>query len=189
MLPILTFVIKHLVRPKDASTFVLGLEQIKDVTVNEPSSVVGRTIFDLLLMELWYINSFDALHTFFADAQIYLKDPDKQDQTPKHIKRRFISPTSILGCFVRRAGLEFVRLQFNEANSLWRAFVQFREPTLSAWKKRKPLAGPMSFDSNLVGLAFSDAVVQKVYGGLHENKDCMTTTQAPKFAFIDKYQI
>jgi anaphase-promoting complex subunit 5 len=126
-------------------------------------------------MELWYINSFDNLHTFFSDAQLYLRDPEKQEHTPgsvKHNKRRFISPTSILGCFVRRAGLEFSKLQFHETNSLWCAFVRFREPTLSLWKKRKIGAGSMSFDGNLKGMSMNDPLVQKVYGKLDGSKDC-----------------
>ena len=154
ILPVLTFVIKHLVRPKDTSTFVLGLDEIKDVTINEPSTVVGRTIFDLLLKGLWHINSFDALHSFFEDTQTLVVPPEKQNIAG--VRRRFISPTSILGCFVRRAHLEFVRLQFNEVNSLWRAFVQFRDPTLPLWKKRVLGSGPMSFDQNLEGMTFND---------------------------------
>jgi anaphase-promoting complex subunit 5 len=174
VLPVISFVIKHLVRPKDTSTFILSLDQIKTITVEEPSTVIGRTIFDLLLTELWSINSFDSLHTFFSDVQLFLDSPEKEDppDTHKNNKKRFINPTSILGCFIRRACLEFVRLQFNEANLLWRAFVQFREPTLSLWKGRKLGAGPMTFDVNLKGLALDDLIVRKVYGGMGEIKDC-----------------
>jgi anaphase-promoting complex subunit 5 len=176
VLPVVSFVIRHLVRPRDSTTFVLGLEEIKNVTLDYSSTVVGRTIFDLLVMELWYINSFDALHSFFADAQNFLRDPEKEEASWQgagtHGKRRLISPTSILGCFIRRASLEFVRLQFNDANSLWRAFVEFREPTLPLWKKRKLDADRLSFDMNVKGLSLNEPIVQKVYGIVSEGRNC-----------------
>jgi anaphase-promoting complex subunit 5 len=171
VLPVISFVIKHLVRPKDTSTFILSLDQIKAVTVEEPSTVIGRTIFDLLLMELWCINSFDALHTFFTDCSEFLSKPEDPDSR-KVKNKRFISPNSILGCFIRRASLEFIRLQFNEADSLWHTFVQFREPTFPLLKGRKLGTGPMIFDANLKGFTADDAVVKKVYGGMGELKDC-----------------
>lgn len=180
VLPVLKFVIKHLGRPKDNSTFILGLEEIKAVTMNEPSTVVGRTIFDLLLMEMWHIDSFDTLHSFFAKTQqMLVQDADKHDppsQTNARSKRRLFTSTSILGCFCRRTSLEFVRLQFNDAIVLWRAFIQFREPTLPLWKKRKLGAGPTSFDSNLMGLTLDNELVRRVYGGLHESKECIVST-------------
>lgn len=175
VIPVISFVIKHLVRPKDTSTFVLSLDTIKAVTVEEPSTVVGRTVFDLLVMEMWYINSLDALHTFFIDIQTYMlnipDDPDGEANT-----RRSIGYTSILGCFIRRASLEFVRLQFNEANALWRAFVQFREPTLPLCKGRKLGAGPMSYDLNFEIFSADDALVKKVYGGMGEIKEYAVST-------------
>jgi anaphase-promoting complex subunit 5 len=171
VIPVISFVIKHLVRPKDTSTFILSLDQIKAVTVEESSTVIGRTIFDLLLMELWCINSFDALHSFFTDCTNFLSKPEELGDR-KTRNRRFIGPNSILGCFIRRASLEFVRLQFHEADSLWRAFVQFREPTLPLLKGRKLGTGPMIFDANLKGFSANDMVVKKVYGRMGELKDC-----------------
>lgn len=166
ILPVLSFVIKHLVSPKENTTFILTLEQITAATVDQPSVVVGRSIFDLLLRKLWEINSFDALHTFFTDVQAFLVDAESSDKPPVrvHGERSQLSRASVLGCFVRRAGLEYVRLQFHDAVLLWRSFIQYREPTLSMWKKRNLGAGPLSFDVNLKGLSLNDGLVNQVYG-------------------------
>ncbi|KAI5821094.1 anaphase-promoting complex subunit 5-domain-containing protein [Pyronema omphalodes] len=177
--PVVSFIIKHLVRPKDTSTFILSLDQIKDVTISQPCTIVGRTLFDLLLSDMWQIDSFDALHTFFTETQNLLRDPEKEEhhgKDAKHIKRRFIGPTSILGCFIRRANLEFAKLQFQETHALWCSFVRFREPTLPAWRKRKAGAGVMNFDVNLKRMSPNDLLVKKVYGGLMESNNEWTVS-------------
>lgn len=76
---------------------------------------------------------------------------------------------------MRRAGLEYVRLQFHDAVSLWRSFIQYREPTLSSWKKRNLGAGPLSFDMNLKGLFLQDPLVEQVYGRLREKDPAVST--------------
>jgi len=174
VVPVLSFVIRHLVSPKEDTAFILTLEHIKSATLHQPSAVVGRTIFDLLLKKLWEINSFDALHSFFANIQTYLIEPERADKSPVrvHGEKSMLSRTSVLGCFVRRAALEYVRLQFHDAVSLWRSFIAYREPTLAMWKKRNLGAGPMSFDVNLKGMGFSDGVVGVVYGRGKESRDC-----------------
>lgn len=178
IVPVLSFVVKHLVSPKENTTFILNLEQITAATVGRASTVVGRSIFDLLLRKLWEINSFDALHTFFTDIQGFLVDPESGSKPPirEHGEKSQLSRASILGCFVRRAGLEYVRLQFNEAVLLWQSFIQYREPTLSMWKKRNLGAGPLSFDVNLKGMSSNDALVNLVYGQgrLREAKNLST---------------
>ena len=174
----LSFVIRNLVAPKDSGSFVLDLTRIKEATLTQPSVVVGRTIFDLLLKRLWELNSFDALHSFFTDIQSLVVDPN--DGSGEHVRepgeRCSMSKNSILGCFIRRASLEYTRLQFNDAVSLWRSFVVFREPTLAIWKKRNPGAGAMSFDVNLDGLGLRDLIVQKAYGDAKDNKSFMVST-------------
>lgn len=174
VVPVLSFVIRHQVNPKENTAFILTLDHVKAATIDQPSAVVGRTIFDLLLKKLWEINSFDALHTFFANIQTYLVEPERPDKTPVrvHGEKSMLSRSSVLGCFVRRAALEYVRLQFHDAVALWRSFIQYREPTLSMWKKRNLGAGPLSFDMNLKGLSLNDNLVNQVYGRLKESRDC-----------------
>ena len=176
VLPVLSFVLKHIVSPKESSGFILTLDQIQQATIHQPSAVVGRTIFDLLLRKLWDINSFDALHSFFTKLETFLVDADganKSTAVRVHGERSPLSRTSVLGCFVRRAALEHVRLAFTNAVTLWKSFVVYREPTLPLWKKRNLGAGPLSFDVNLKGLSLEDELFNHVYGRLKDSKDCM----------------
>lgn len=174
ILPVLTFVLQHLVSSKNNPTFIVTLEQLKTATINQQSAITGRTVFDLLLKKLWEINSYDALHEFITSLQELLADPkDTQKLVRVDGQRSYLTKTSVLGCFVRRAALEFVRLQFHESLQLWQSFIQFREPTLTMWRKRNPSAGPLSFDSMLDGMSMDDALVQHLYGRLGDIKDGM----------------
>jgi anaphase-promoting complex subunit 5 len=174
VLPVVSFVIKHLVHPKDSSSFVIDLEDIKTATATQPSAVVGRTIYDLLLKRLWEINSFDALQSFFTDILSYIADPEDRAKTRArgHGDSSVLHKTSILGCFLRRASLEFTRLQFHDAIALWHSFVRFREPTLNKYKQRNIGAGPTSFDVNLKGLPLNDPVVRKIYFHTQDTSTC-----------------
>lgn len=171
VLPILTFVIQALVTPKDSPThnFALTLEQIQGATANVSSAVVGRTVFDLLLKKLWDINSFDAFHDFFSGLNGYLIDAAAQAAENKPVRvpgeNTLLARTSVLGCYLRRAHVEYVRLAFHEATAAWRAFIDFREPTLGLWKKRNLGANGLSFDVNLRGSRSGDKLVSWVYGG------------------------
>lgn len=169
-----SFIIKHLVHPKDSASFILSIEEIQAATGSHPSAVVGRTIYDLLLKRLWELNSFDALHTFFTDILACITDPEERGKTRDrtHGDKCVLSRTSILGCFVRRASLEFNRLQFNDAVALWKSFVKFREPTLGKYKQRNIGAGPTSFDINLKGMLLSDSLAQKVYFNTEDTSSC-----------------
>jgi len=169
-MPVLGFVLKHINRPMDASTFNLTPAELVEATVNHESTVIGRTILDLLVINLWNINSLDALVTFFQELQTYYR---RSPSAPPgfDVKRRFISHVSPLGVFLRRSLLEFEKLQFHEINSLWYAFVRYREPTFPLWKFR-PHSGGMSIDINLRGTPLDDPVVRKVYLGRERGMDC-----------------
>ena len=172
ILPVLSFVIQHLVPPKDNPIFVVTIEQLKEATINQPSAIPGRTVFDLLLKKLWEINSYDALHTFITSLQELLASPK---DTAKLVRvdgqRSYLARNSILGCFVRRSSLEFTRLQFHDSLLLWQSFIKYRQPTLSSWKKRNPGAGVLSYDSMLDGMDPNHPVVQLLYSRLGDCKD------------------
>jgi anaphase-promoting complex subunit 5 len=76
---------------------------------------------------------------------------DAENGTPA-VDRMLLSRTSPLGTFVRRAQLEFIRLQLNDTMVLWKSFITYREPTLPMWKKRNAAACKTSFDVNLRGV-------------------------------------
>lgn len=182
ILSLLGFVVKHLVTPKESSdhSFNLTLEQIQTATANVPSAVVGRSVFDLLLKKLWEINSFDAFHDFFSRLPSWLVDtnvesakkPVRQPDQPGLLSR-----TSVLGCFIRRAHVEYVRLQFQEATAVWKSFILFREPTLPMWKKRNLGIDKMSFDVNLKGMEWEDNLVDYVYGRLKDENERFVSTE------------
>ncbi|KAL8862317.1 MAG: hypothetical protein Q9178_001326 [Gyalolechia marmorata] len=93
-----------------------------------------------------------------------------------------LSRNSPLGAFVRRSQLEFTRLQFHDGTSLWKSLIVYRRPTLPAWKRRNPGAGPLSFDTNLQAESFDTdgTLLDLIYGGLSSKtvmlKDGNTST-------------
>ena len=131
------------------------IESLQKATENLVSGIPGRSIWDLLLNKLWKINSLDAFHAFFGtlDAMLQKIPGEKadfpEDDIDQNPNRLLFSRVSPLGAFVRRAQIEFTRLQFHDAVSIWKGFIAYRAPTFTQWKKRNPSAGPLSFDINL----------------------------------------
>ena len=185
IIPVLSFLISHILPVNSAASqnksslqsghVTLAIEEIQKATISHASGIPGRTIWDLLLDQIWKLNSFDALHVFFntlpsllqktpEQQQLLLQDAD--DRVNPTINRMRLSPASPTGLFVRRAQLEFTRLQFHDGVTLWRNFVGYREPTLSQWKKRNQTAGHNSFDAILKEekLNFGDRLTNIVYG-------------------------
>ena len=166
-IPILSFLISHILPVSSGGTqerlvttpryTALSISDYQKATISSISSIPGRTVWDLLLQNLWKINSFDALHVFFENIQYLLqKSPeDSKNGADGEIdgnpKRMLLSRVSPLGSFVRKAQLEFTRLQFHDGVSLWKSFVTYRGPTFFQWKKRNATADSTSFDANLGG--------------------------------------
>lgn len=197
-IPVLSFLITHVlptistanekISNEEGST--ISFEVFQKVTAPLSSGIPGRTVWDLLLHRLWKINSLDGLHAFF-DSLVHLlqktsaeEEEEEQrlnaagvDSNPNRIRLSRVSP---LGAFVRRAEIEFTRLQFHDANTIWKDFVAYRAPTLAQWKKRNPSAGPASFDVNLQGdhPFMADAVAGLVYdfGGEDVRKKPVVST-------------
>lgn len=181
--PILSFIVSHLVPPatsnpsdRDAPKFVSTIENFENVTITHASSVPGRTLYDLFLKKLWAIDSFDALHSFFDDLSDLLVRTREQAEREAEAgispptDRILLSRVSPLGTFVRRAQLEFTRLQFHDASRLWMAFLKFKEPTAATWRKRNPSASATSFDVNLLSfdLEQSGLLLDVAYGPLED---------------------
>ena len=163
IIPILSF-IADLLLPPDTSKpevwnkslpLIPRLEDFKQLTRPLSSARPGRTLWDIFVERLWFLNSFDALNAFFSDIDHVLapgpealKDAAEEasDQSNGTIKFSHDSP---VGLFVRKAQIEFLRLQFHDATALWKAFIQFRRPSFEDWRKRHPAAGDLAFDSNL----------------------------------------
>ncbi|KAI9674955.1 MAG: anaphase promoting complex subunit 5 [Caeruleum heppii] len=189
-IPILSFIINHILhidpsdRPHNGESpnvyidLLISIEDIQKATITHPSAIPGRTVWDRLLQRLWEINSLDALDQFFEDLSGLLafapqEEPRDAEGTvisldEDHMR---LSRTSPLGTFVRRARVEYTRLQFHDAIVLWKNFIAYRQPTLSMWRKRNPAADDMAFDVNLQTPAFSedDLLTSIVYGSVEKD--------------------
>ena len=154
IIPILSFLVSYLL-PTDPNpsfsvstipnrSFHNSIDSLQQVTIGHASGIPGRTIWDLLLNKIWEIDSFDALHAFF-DRLSSLLSRSREDQRAVEDARKpgqiCLSLVSPLGAFVRRAQLEFTRLQFHDGVNLWKEFVTYRSPTLVQWRRRHPGAG------------------------------------------------
>ena len=171
-IPILTFVVSHLPWTtssrsshevlNDSKDITLSIDAFQRATASHPSGIPGRTVWDLLLNKLWKIDSLDALHLHFDLLPLLLQKSktDGHDESANEdlaINRISLSRASPLGVFVRRAQLEFSRLQFHDGVVLWRSFMVYRYPTLGQWKKRNPRVSVVNIalDSGISGAASS----------------------------------
>ena len=158
-IPVLSFVLSHVLPWSPGGTFdrksALDIADFEKVTAPHASSRPGRTIWDLLLRKLWEVESFDALHVFFESLKALLiptregtaqaeLDGFELESSPIQLSR-----ASPLGGFVRRASLEFTRMQLDDSVALWKGFVVYRSPTFAAWKRRNLAASRAGFDSQL----------------------------------------
>ncbi|EHA20060.1 hypothetical protein ASPNIDRAFT_53076 [Aspergillus niger ATCC 1015] len=155
---------------------------ITDLEVNltgHPSSVPGRTIWDLFLKKIWSLDCCDALEVFFADiSAILAKTREEQIRdrdaglAPETGCMR-LSRCSPLGAFVRRSQLEFTRLQFHDSVKLWRGFVKYRLPTYHVWARKNPSLEQAPVDVNLLnlGLNTTDSLAQVAYGSIEDDSE------------------
>jgi anaphase-promoting complex subunit 5 len=187
IIPILSFLITKIVpqpvsKPDSSShpaDTILSISHFEDVTKEFKATMPGRTLHDVFLQKIWTINSLHALHEFFRDlgniltktrAQAQLS-PESAVETKGKIILSRISP---LGVFVRRAQLEFVRLQFDDSSKLWVAFTKFREASGPQWrKKNRSSTGTDNIDFNLaeLNLSLESTLVNIVYPTLHDSSE------------------
>lgn len=164
---VLSFLMNHVLHNPPNSTTVVSIDSEDPVPVKAfertlsplTSSFPGRTVWDSFLKKLWSIDCADTLHSFLTNTNSLLvksrqerekeaeKDPDDDTSYGQQIAR-----TSPLGAFIRRAHLEFTRLQFHDAISLWESFISYRLPTRSAWEKKNQPHGKHALDQNLFDL-------------------------------------
>jgi anaphase-promoting complex subunit 5 len=151
-------------------TATLSIEELQRSTIGYASGIPGRTLWDLLLKKLWEIHSFDALMVFFDSLETLIQPADLPlgGRNTADVQRIKFSRTSPFGTFIRRAQLEFTRLQFDDGVALWKSFVTYRFSTLSMWRRRNPGAGKACFDINLTDelLGKSEKLFAMSYGDL-----------------------
>ncbi|KAI9689182.1 MAG: anaphase promoting complex subunit 5 [Bathelium mastoideum] len=110
--------------------------------------------WQVFLEKLWQdFQCLDDLYAFFKFLPHEVFQPTEEEHMQTHLDPEFrtrphVSPlaritrTSPLGVFVRRACLEFARLQFDDTIKLWEDFVQYRAPSEAAWRIKKPKTEP-----------------------------------------------
>lgn len=186
-IPVLSFIVSYILPAHSRSKervgsvahddFSVSVERLQKATIFHASAIPGRTVWDLLLKSLWATDSLDDLHTFFDDLPSLVAKPTEEGSNevnkpdPQRPRRMLLSRNSPLGAFVRRAQLEFTRLQFHDGNRLWKDLIVFRRPTLGQWTRRNPGVGSYSFDSNLQAgsIDAEGKLAELIYGDLSDN--------------------
>ncbi|KAL4754737.1 hypothetical protein BDW72DRAFT_101082 [Aspergillus terricola var. indicus] len=167
--------------------YSVSIEDLEKVLKVHPSSIPGRSIWDLFLRKIWSIDSCDALESFFTEISTTLAKTREErirerdaGLAPESGCMR-LSRCSPLGAFVRRAQLEFTRLQFHDSVKLWKGLVKYRLPTYRAWARRNPSDEKASVDINLLelGLDTRSHLAQVAYGNIEgdEEDDCYVSTK------------
>ncbi|KAL2866009.1 putative anaphase-promoting complex subunit Apc5 [Aspergillus lucknowensis] len=157
----------------------VSIKDLEEALITQPSSIPGRSIWDLFLRKIWSIDSCDALEVFFTEISTTLsktreeqiRDRDAGLAPDSSCMR--LARCSPLGAFVRRAQLEFTRLQFHDSVRLWKGFVKYRLPTFRAWARKNPSDERPPVDINLLelGLNTSSHLAQVVYGNIEEDEE------------------
>ncbi|KAI9748998.1 MAG: hypothetical protein M4579_007049 [Chaenotheca gracillima] len=190
--PILSFLISH-VLPKDASSTttsqvnpaakaggpMIPLEEFERVLSVLPSAsgFPGRSVWDWHAEKMWSINSLDALFAFFEEINKYLPktaaDIQREDDQgivrwPGPENRVFLSRSSPLGAFIRRAQLAFSRMQIHDSVALWKRLILYRQSSLPDRRRRHSAATDLSFDAVLgdMNLGWDDNLTNTLYGDL-----------------------
>lgn len=157
------------------------ITELEECLSGHESAVPGRTLWDLFLKRLWAIDSLDALETFCGDAIPSLLAKSREELiydrdhgiAPETDDRMRLSRSSPLGAFVRRAHMEYTKLQFHDSVKLWSGFVKYRLPTYSYWSRRHRGAEEIAIDANLrdLGLDSTSHLSQVVYGNMEDDED------------------
>ncbi|KAL1959613.1 hypothetical protein VTO42DRAFT_1648 [Malbranchea cinnamomea] len=211
IVPVLSFLVSHLL-PLDYSALMkcpklegvekdgdhtVPLKEFEQATAFLPSSIPGRTIWDILLTRLWAFDCFDTLDEFFSGlSDIVVKSREEQIRDRNHgivsePGRMRLGRASPLGTFVRRAQLEYTKIRFGDAVQLWRAFISYRMPTYKSWAKRNPSGAQAMVDANLasLGVELESPLARVVYGDLEEGNDIRMSLSAKDIERLLEFQV
>lgn len=184
---ILSYLISHILPDASHSSSASPVENSHVVPITafeaklsaHKSVITGRTVWDLFLKKVWAFTCADALERFLSEIPALLSKTKEQwlhqretggefDRYRGHIRK-----TSPLGAFIRRAHLEYTRLQFHDAGALWQAFIAYRLPTRTAWEKKNPPNMESTLDTNFSDLFIdsSHPIAQIMYGSLADGQE------------------
>jgi len=156
--------------------YLPSIAELEEVLSGHESSVPGRTLWDLFLKKIWSLDSLDALEEFFSDVLPSLLSKtreqlmqDRDNGLPPEDEGMRLSQSSPLGAFIRRAYLEYTRLQFHDSVKLWSGFVKYRLPTYHMWARRNLSREQAPVDVNL--LNSNSYLSQVVYGNIEDDEE------------------
>ncbi|KAE8148546.1 anaphase-promoting complex subunit 5-domain-containing protein [Aspergillus avenaceus] len=157
----------------------VSIMDLEGALSGHPSSIPGRSLWDLFLKKMWSIDSCDALEVFFShvsDVLVKTREEqirDRDNGLAPELGHMRLSRCSPLGAFVRRAQLEFTRLQFHDSVKLWKGFVKYRLSTYQAWARKNPSEEHAIVDINLLelGLDASSQLAQVAYGSFDDDSE------------------
>ncbi|KAK4232302.1 putative anaphase-promoting complex subunit 5 [Podospora fimiseda] len=147
---------------ESSMNLILSIKDFEKLLLAWPAAdkIPGLRLWDRFLQKLWDIDSLYELHAFFdwlpnllvktKDEMRRMEEMEEELPGPEQGVMFLLSKTSPLGSFIRKAYMEFVRMQYHHEVDLWKMFVKYRQPTASYWKRRHPSLGRFSFDSVLV---------------------------------------
>jgi len=203
-IPVLSFILSHAIppspsyarsrRPQEQHNASFSIYAFEEALQAHASSMPGRTLLDIFLKRLWEVNSFDALHQLFDSlGEILVKEREEaqeQDISEAPGDRMLLLKTSPLGAFVRRARLEFTRLQFDDAMKLWSAFITYRAPT-AQWTKWIAGLASSGVDSNAakMGLQPGDDLFEIAYGHLSDEEESGQAISMDDFEHLLEFQL
>jgi hypothetical protein len=96
---------------------------------------------------MWSLLSFDQFHTFMMSTSNYLTS--RAGSADGFVVDRPILLTSVLGRFVRKCRLEYVKLDFEGAGLLWSLFEVLRTPNSKSSKGKIVALDSQGIDGNL----------------------------------------
>ena len=181
--PVLSFLMTNLLSPRHhnkpgTSRTSLSIQDFQNALSKLASDFPGRTIWDLFLRKLWQFDSLDSLYVFFDFLSTLLAKTREQLIQERDVGRTQsnqeirLSRTSPLGLFVRRAQVEFVRIQMEDGVGLWKSLLQFREPSRVLVRKRNPSVSKTGFDINI---SLDGPVHDVLYGNLGQESASITS--------------
>lgn len=183
---VLSFLLSHLfpLRPGVSleangadKAHTISISAFESATSSLQSDVPGRSVWDVILARLWKLDCANALEEFMDKlADIVQKPREKQlEDRAKQLNpsRALLARTSPLGAFVRRARLEFTKLQFHDMLALWKSFVRYRMPTIHQLPKKNTKSVEEAVDVNLsmLGVSMSSPLARVTYGSLEDDVD------------------
>ena len=182
--PVLSFLMNNLLPPRHnnnksgTSRTSLSIQDFQNALSKLASDFPGRTIWNLFLRKLWQFDSLDSLYVFFDFISTLLAKTRDQliqerDAGLVHSNQEIrLSRTSPLGLFVRRAQVEFIRIQMEDGVALWKSLLQFREPSRVIVRKRNPSVSKTGYDINI---PLDGPVHDVLYGNLVQESASVTS--------------